>query len=210
MSDSLESERRQALAQFRRDLILDAARAVFAEHGIAGASLRKIAQAAGATTGGIYSHYESRQALYADVLWDSMAALTERLEAARDAAPPGARLAVVLETVFAFYRERPNDFDLSFYLFGGGGPGSLGKDLDRRLNDQMRGVIELVAEVMAAEGYAPEAEAFPRAVATMAHLFGLVLMFKTGRLKALKQDPRALLAIHIRDLERARSGQGED
>lgn len=188
---------------------MEAAKAVFAAHGIQGASMRRIAQAAGATTGGIYSQYDSKQALYADVLSDSMAVLTARLETVRGAAPEGARLEAVLRTIFEFYRERPGDFDLSFYLFGGAEPGSLGRELDRRLNAQMRGVIELVAAVMAEEGHGGGESAFPAAVGTMTHLFGLVLMFKTGRLRALRQDPMDLLAIHMNDLARRR-GAGED
>ena len=48
-------QRRQTLSDARRALVLDAARAVFSEAGIEGASIREIARRAGYTPGAIYS-----------------------------------------------------------------------------------------------------------------------------------------------------------
>lgn len=210
LPDNAGTARRDAMAQLRRELMIDAAKAVFARHGIEGTSLRKIAQAAGATTGAIFSHYRSKQELYADVLCDSMATLTRELEAARDTAKAGRQAEQVLVTVLAFYQARPNDFDLSFYLFGGTEPGTLGRELDRRLNGQMQGVIALVGAVLAEDSLAPAADSFRYGVAAMAHVFGVTLMFKTGRLKALRQDPRELIAIYVRSLVRQSGSNGED
>ena len=48
--------------------MLDAARTVFAEAGIEGASIREIAKKAGYTPGAIYSYFESKEAIYAALL----------------------------------------------------------------------------------------------------------------------------------------------
>ncbi len=47
----------------RRALVLDAARAVFDELGIEGASIREIAKRAGYTPGAIYSYFENKEAM---------------------------------------------------------------------------------------------------------------------------------------------------
>lgn len=67
--------------------ILDAAEAVFAEHGFESASLREIARRAGIQQPGLYNHFASKRDLYAAVLDRALspmaAAMTEAMQAAR-------------------------------------------------------------------------------------------------------------------------------
>jgi AcrR family transcriptional regulator len=49
-----------ALDAHRRQLIVDAARRVFEQSGLEGASIRAIAEAAGCTTGAIYPHFQAK------------------------------------------------------------------------------------------------------------------------------------------------------
>jgi hypothetical protein len=66
--------RRAAVSGYKRQLILDAAR-FFSEEGLEGASLRAIAVRAGYTPAALYFHFESKEALYAEVLQASLVAL---------------------------------------------------------------------------------------------------------------------------------------
>src|SRR5437016_4600545 len=87
------ADRRQAVSQHKRALILDAARAVFEEEGLEGASLRAIAARAGYTAAALYFHFESKEAIYAEVLRRSLAALGDAVNAAiRAARSPATRL----------------------------------------------------------------------------------------------------------------------
>jgi AcrR family transcriptional regulator len=188
--DPAIAERKAAVSDYKRSLIRDAAKGVFAEHGIDGASLRAIAKAAGYTTGAIYVHFATKEELYADVLRESLHALVTELEAARGT--PGA----VLRTLLDFYRERPQDFDLSFYLFGGTRPVGLNPELDRELNARMSEIVELVGE-----GLGSPAQARHAGTAATSYVFGLLLMLRTGRLRILGQDADALLDTYISTLE---------
>lgn len=47
-----------------REAILDAARSLFAQHGVAGTTLQHIASAAGVTRGAIYWHFQDKNALF--------------------------------------------------------------------------------------------------------------------------------------------------
>src|SRR3954471_3812383 len=116
--------RKAAVNDYKRSLIRDAAKDVFTREGIDGASLRAIAKQAGYTTGAIYVHYATKEELYADVLGESLDALLAQLEPARGDASE------VLHALLGFYRDRPHDFDLSFYLFGGTRPVGLNAELD--------------------------------------------------------------------------------
>ena len=79
-------ERQQAMGEARRGLILDAARSVFTESGLEGASLREIARRAGYTPGALYSYFDSKEAIYAELLGESIGRLQAAVQAARPAA----------------------------------------------------------------------------------------------------------------------------
>lgn len=193
MSATAES-RKSRVSDFKRALIRDAARSVFARSGIDGASMRAIAAEAGCTTGAIYVHYATKEELYADLLGESLDDLLATLTAAHDDAPGGQRAPAVLRALLAFYRSRPQDFDLSFYLHGGAPrPVGLSRELNRRLNARMREVVDLVGDALAADGRGKAGERRHLGTAASASVFGIVLMLRTGRLRVLDEDADALL-----------------
>ncbi|MGY4402969.1 AcrR family transcriptional regulator [Bradyrhizobium sp. USDA 3315] len=78
----MRESRKEAVSRHKRELILDAARSVFAEEGLEGASLRAIATRAGYTAAALYFHFDSKEAIYAEVLRQSLASLGEAVSAA--------------------------------------------------------------------------------------------------------------------------------
>jgi len=71
-STSPRELRNQALADVRRQLVLDAARAAFLELGMEKASIREIAHRAGYTPGAIYSYFSSKEEVYGALLAESL------------------------------------------------------------------------------------------------------------------------------------------
>jgi AcrR family transcriptional regulator len=69
--------RARAVQELKRGLILDAARKVFEVEGLDGASLRAIAAEAGYTPAALYFHFDSKEAIYAEVLQASLASLSD-------------------------------------------------------------------------------------------------------------------------------------
>ena len=122
--------RQRAVADARRSLVLDAARAAFLELGLDGASMREIARRAGYTPGAIYSYYASKEEMYGALLGESLERLNARVAAAQAglaaAGTRGARAQAVAAlraaagAFFDFFHEHPRDLDLGFYLFRGG------------------------------------------------------------------------------------------
>lgn len=80
---------REQSRQETRARLLDAARETFALHGFAGASVDRIAAHAGYSKGAVYSNFESKEALFLQLLRDHMAEeiaqLRELLDGARTA-----------------------------------------------------------------------------------------------------------------------------
>src|SRR5579859_3900649 len=115
------TRRQRAVSELKRTLILDAARAVFASEGLEGASLRAIASKAGYTAASLYFHFDSKEAIYAELLEVSLGALGESVRAAVDRArAPQRRLLAAGMGFFTYYADHPHDLDLGFYLFRGG------------------------------------------------------------------------------------------
>ena len=128
--------RQKAVSDLKRGLILDAARKVFEAHGLDGASVRAIAAAAGYTPAALYFHFESKEAIYAELLRGSLANLGQAVSRAivRTKAPAD-RLRAAAMAFFRYYADNPRDLDLGFYLFRGGmKPHGLGKERDEILN----------------------------------------------------------------------------
>src|ERR1044072_4570588 len=100
-------------SQAKRGHILEAARPVFESEGLDGASLRAIAARAGYTPAALYFHFESKEAIYAELLRASLAELGRAVDRATvRAATPSARLQAAAMAFFHFYDDNPRDLDL--------------------------------------------------------------------------------------------------
>jgi AcrR family transcriptional regulator len=105
----MERERRRRLKKGqRREVIEQAASALFAEHGYAGTRLEDIAAAAGVTKQLLYQHFPSKKALHMALLAKHRDELLAGL--AQNMATPGPlaeRLPQVLDRWFAYVEEHP-------------------------------------------------------------------------------------------------------
>jgi AcrR family transcriptional regulator len=184
MAGERRSGRQKAVSDLKRGLILDAARKVFEADGLDGASLRAIAAAAGYTPAALYFHFESKEAIYAEVLRGSLANLGQAVERAiARAKTPADRLRAAAMAFFRYYADNPRDLDLGFYLFRGGmKPHGLGKERDEMLNDALEAALNPIAEAAQALGARRE-DARLLMVDTFAHAAGLLLLAHTGRIR---------------------------
>jgi AcrR family transcriptional regulator len=184
MAKERMSGRRKAVSDLKRELILDAARKVFEADGLEGASLRAIAATAGYTPAALYFHFESKEAIYAEVLRGSLADLEQAVNrsVARTKTPID-RLRAAAMAFFRYYSDNPRDLDLGFYLFRGGmKPHGLGKERDDMLNAALESALRPIAEAALALGARRE-EARSLMADIFAHAAGLLLLAHTGRIR---------------------------
>jgi AcrR family transcriptional regulator len=210
-SDPKIERRKAAVSAFKRELVREAAKRVFVEVGLHETSVREIAKAAGCTTGAIYAQYASKEEVYADILHESLASMAQAVEQAAAAARVGRKGAAALRAWFEYFRARPAEYDLGFYLYGGAKPDGVGRDLNRELNVSLKRVYAAAAAALEADGLVDASEKHEVAVAGASWMFGLLLMFRTGRLKILAVDVDVLvddcLATLYRGRARSRSGR---
>lgn len=192
--------RRGGAGDDKRALILDAARQVFVEEGLDGASLRAIALRAGYTPAALYFHFESKEALYAEALRGSLESLGAAVGlAVAEAATPAAALKGAAMAFFEFYARNPRDLDLGFYLFRGGmKPVGLGRERDMLLNAALEAALSPIAEAAVALG-APQDRANLLMVDCFAHAAGLLMLLHTGRIRMFGASAPALMEAYIDD-----------
>ncbi len=198
LPETTSSRRRRAVSDLKRGLILDAARAVFERDGLDGASLRAIAAQAGYTPAALYFHFDSKEALYAQVLGQSIAALKAHVDArVGQAATPQARLSAAMLGFFDFYAENPRDLDLGFYLFRGGmRPHGLGRERDMALNATLEAALRPILEAAEAMGAEPPLARLIMADA-FAHAVGVLLLLHTRRIRMFGLTPRMLMERYV-------------
>lgn len=176
--------RRKAVNGMKRDLILDAARRVFERDGLEGASLRAIASEAGYTPAALYFHFDSREAVYAALLSDSLDRLNTFVGAAVDATgEPAARLAAAITAFYRYYADNPGELELGFYLFRGGmRPKGLGAARNADLNAKLTGALAPITLAAIALGASDETSRRITA-GLFAQASGALLLANTGRLR---------------------------
>ena len=184
MSTERKIGRRQAVSELKRELILNAARKIFEAEGLEGASLRAIAAGAGYTPAALYFHFESKEAIYAEVLRSSLSNLRQAVSrAVSRARAPADRLRAAAMAFFRYYADNPRDLDLGFYLFRGGmKPHGLGKERDDALNAALASSLEPIADAAQVLGVRQE-EARWLMADIFAHAAGLLLLAHTGRIR---------------------------
>ena len=107
------AEDNQRIKDERREDILAAARTVFGRKGLAGAKISDVAQAAGLSHGLVYHYFDSKEAIYADLVEALFARATldlQRLE--RGKGSPVARIRAFLEQRLERIRTEPDMFGI--------------------------------------------------------------------------------------------------
>ncbi len=189
-------QRQQAMNDSRRALVLDAARAVFDECGIEGASIREIAKRAGYTPGAIYSYFENKEAIYGALLAESLERLNSAVQSANTSLVPAERLRDTARAWFGFYAANPRDLDLGFYLFHGMQPRGLTSELNSRLNARLQEALAPCALAMVSLGL-DEDTALRENTSLFAQGVGLLLLQHTGRIRIFQQQAPALFDHYI-------------
>ena len=190
--------RRTAVSGPKREHILEAARNVFEADGLDGASLRAIAARAGYTPAALYFHFESKEAIYAELLRTSLSRLGRAVDhAILRAVGPAARLRAAAMAFFRFYDENPRDLDLGFYLLRGGmKPRGLGKARDEMLNASLAEALGPISEAAVAMGARRDAARLV-VVDTFAHAAGLLLLAHTGRIRMFGASAPGLMRRYV-------------
>lgn len=182
----------------KQELLLRAAREEFAEHGLEGATMRGIALRAGCSTGAIYPLFDSKEAIYADLLRHSLSALDAHVAAAvQSAQQPDAQVAAGCEAFLGYYLENRFEVNLGLYAFRGVKRQGVGKALDDALNRALWQVLARIAQPLGRLQGRDMAEVRPQVALLFSQMIGALVLQMAGRLKFLDTDARLLLCMML-------------
>jgi AcrR family transcriptional regulator len=110
------SERKAREQEARRDLILRAAKATFAEKGLVAATIDDVAQRAELAKGTIYRYFKSKEDVFHLLVEEGLIRLVQRFRAAISAgAPADENLRRIADAYLDFYREEPDYFWICYF-----------------------------------------------------------------------------------------------
>lgn len=133
--DRSRAERRRAATRAR---LLAAARDVFAQHGLADATIAQITEAADLGFGTFYLHFPSKEAAFQAVILEGFAELRSRMEAVLEEGTPRPWWSLVEAGVQVFFAFAGENQELFPIMFAGGGLGiGLGLELQQRFAAQL-------------------------------------------------------------------------
>jgi AcrR family transcriptional regulator len=111
------NNRKQREALKRRSDILQAARDIFMQKGYSGTTISAIAKGAELATGTIYLYFESKDALYVELLTEGYELLVEYLERGVNASSdPKTAAGETIDAFFDFARDHKPYFDILFFV----------------------------------------------------------------------------------------------
>ncbi len=185
----------------KRELLLRAAREEFSEEGLEGATMRGIALRAGCSTGAIYPLFESKEAIYADLLQHSLSSLDDHVaQAVQSAEGSRAQVKAGCEAFLGYYLENRFEVNLGLYAFRGVKQQGVGKALDHALNRALWKVLERIAHPLGdMQGRSAE-DVRPWVALLFSQMIGALVLQMAGRLKFLDTDARLLLRMVLAQL----------
>lgn len=180
--------------QVREDL-RRAARAAFQSRGLAGLTMRAVAEEAGCAVGALYTYFPDKDALVREVAADSLGELGRVVAGAVDAASgPGGAVRAAADAVRQVYgAERPAAALLPVLLTPGG---VADEEFQRRVTGRLIAALGPIAASRRSAGRPPDA-ANAETLAIASFLFGLVLLESSGQLARLEVPAGEVLAAFV-------------
>jgi AcrR family transcriptional regulator len=190
-------DRLAIVSDAKKSHILAAAKEVFEEYGLEGASVREIAKRAGYTPGAIYSYFTAKEEIYGALLADSLERLNNTVSKSSSGAKSSTQRAERSALGFyQFYASNPRDLDLGFYLFGGARPYGLTPELNKTLNTRLRDSLQHFEHALLELGASPKV-AKEEVTAFFAHCVGLLILENTHRIRMFKEDSAKLCSTYV-------------
>lgn len=147
MPENSLTELKQQERDARRQLILDAARDLFAEKDFRSVTVREIARAAGVSIGTIYNYYDSLTELFLDVFLKSAEDILARIDNER--AGPHTSLNHLCGTYIDFLNENMTFYQMMGHFMLGG---ELSPEGIEKLNRMMRALMDRIESAVVASG----------------------------------------------------------
>jgi AcrR family transcriptional regulator len=160
--------------------------------------MRGIAVRAGCTTGAIYPLFDSKEAIYAELLKQSLAALDAYVaEAVAKARTPEAQVEAACGAFLNYYLDHRFEINLGLYAFRGLKRLGVGKPSDEELNQALWKVLERIAVPLTEVRGLKPSEVRPWVALLTSQMIGALVLQIAGRLDFLQTGAQTLLRMML-------------
>ncbi|MDZ7779546.1 MAG: TetR/AcrR family transcriptional regulator [Gemmatimonadota bacterium] len=175
----------------QRSNILAHACDLYLAEGLDGFSMRKLARAVGVTAPALYRHFESREAVLADVVREAHRAFTAYLYRALEGRTPEERLTRAGEGYLEFALQQPRWYQMVFIAPDQIGQETLPDDIEAQGCAIHQFWVDRLRECMDAELLAP-ADPVDVGLTLWAHAHGLIKLYQNGHFQMNEDEFREL------------------
>lgn len=196
--------RRRREREARRRLILDSAKAVFAERGFQNATVEEIADRAELAVGTLYRYFQSKEEMYVSLLFEAMEMFHERIETIRAGdTSSDKQLRAVWRFFYDFYRQQPEYYRAFMFLHNEGLPDVISAEVLNEINLRARENFRLVGRIVQAgveAGIYRPVDSRRVVDVLWSLLMGMVQLIETRRNLGVTQDS-SLESLHAQAFE---------
>ena len=171
----------------QRERILASACELYLRDGLDGFSMRKLAKEVGVTAPALYRHYDSKEALLADVVREAYRIFTRYIYRALGAPTAAERFMGAGEGYMDFVFEHPRWYNILWTSADALGMDAMPEDIEAMGCAVHRFWIDRVRECMEA-GILKEGDPESTSVTMWAHAHGMVQLYHSGHFRELDPD----------------------
>jgi len=180
---------REKEREVRRELILSAARKLFAEKDFRSVTVREIAKEAGVSPGTIYRYYENLDELFLDIFFAGAQEITQRLDEEYDM-QNGCSLLRFCEIYIDYLNENMTFYQMMGHFMLGG---RLSAEATERLNPIMRDLMDRVETIVKEAGLEGETRLVSHAL--FSSLNGIMISYAQYPGRSLEEIRRHTLRL---------------
>lgn len=196
----LKRIRQREIQTHKRQKILDAAALLFRQKGLEGTTMRAIAAAAGYSTGAPYAYFQSKEAIYADLLNTSLFNLSRAAKSSTDASLPAQQqIRKVFSSYFQYYQTHAEELQLGLYLFSAGEVKKRGfsDKTNQHLNSRLISLLGFLANSLHQNSSISAIEAQKETLDAITYFTGCLILQSTGRLSIFGAYPEEMIDRYI-------------
>lgn len=203
LKDTTQYARKAEVKAYKKQKILSAAATLFRENGLEGTTMRSIASAAGYSTGAPYAYFQSKEEIYAELLFISLGNLTKSVKnSVQTTDEPIDIIKRTFQTYFNYYKDHPEDLQLGLYLFSNGEVKKQGFTADtiKLLNGRLMGLLGYMANILLQHGRVSAQTAQTETLDAISYFTGTLMLQETGRLSLFGAKSQEMIDRYIQTM----------
>lgn len=192
--------RQKDLKEFKRQKFLFAARTCISKNGLAGTSMRAIAQGSGYSLGAVYAYFSSKEDIFAALLTSSFIELLRFIRSElqqKTTSSQKTRHAFIAFLQYFLASEEEQELLFSFYARRNGSKHGVSEATLHQLNNRFLSVLGFLANTVHQNGKLAADDAQSETLQAVTFLLGILQLSSSGQLLLIGQSPEEMVDQYL-------------